>query len=112
NSSFAGLLVGAHSRSKRRAPLRSDGCSRLGRERRGDEESKLHFQCMAAGQTQPVLAEPQPARELPETFLSCYEIVNRDALRWGVRLYKVRRDGGRQAQAERGEAKQVIWTLR
>jgi hypothetical protein len=48
---------------------------------------------------------------LPETFLSCYEIINRDALRWDVRLYKIRRGDG-QSQAERGEAKQVIWALR
>lgn len=55
---------------------------------------------------------PQQAFELPETFLSCYEIVNADALRWRVRLYKVRRDGGEQTHADRGEAKQVVWSLR
>ena len=58
------------------------------------------------------LQEPQQASELPETFLSCYEIVNADALRWGVRLYKVRRDGGEQTHCERGDAKQIIWRLR
>lgn len=50
--------------------------------------------------------------ELPESFLSCYEIVNSDALTWGVRLYKVRVNGGGQTHSERGEAKQVIWSLR
>jgi hypothetical protein len=52
-----------------------------------------------------------PTSELPETFLSCYEIVNQSALRWGVRLYKVRRDGGRQTHVERGDTGQVIWSL-
>jgi len=55
---------------------------------------------------------PQQASELPETFLSCYEIVNADALRWGVRLYKVRRDVGEQTHADRGDAKQAVWSLR
>jgi len=58
------------------------------------------------------LQKPQQASKLPETFLSCYEIVNPEALRWGVRLYQVRRDGGGQTHAERGGAKQVIWSLR
>ena len=58
------------------------------------------------------LHKPQQASELPETFLSCYEIVNPEALRWGVRLYQVRRDDGGQTHAERGDAKQVIWSLR
>jgi hypothetical protein len=49
--------------------------------------------------------------ELPQTFLSCYEITNADALRWGVRLYKVRRVGAQPTHAERGEAKQAIWAL-
>jgi hypothetical protein len=52
-----------------------------------------------------------PASGLPETFLSCYEIANADAIRWGVRLYKVRRAGGQPSHAERGEAKQAIWNL-
>jgi hypothetical protein len=52
-----------------------------------------------------------PVSSLPETFLSCYEIVNADALRWGVRLYKVRRDGVAPSHAERGAAKQIIWSL-
>lgn len=56
------------------------------------------------------LQKPQQASEPPETFLSCYEVVNPDALRWGVRLYKIRRDGG-QTHADRGDAKQVIWSL-
>ena len=60
------------------------------------------------------LPAPAAGGALPETFLSCYEIVNPEALRWGVRLYKVRkvRRAGRPAHGERGEAKQVIWTLR
>ncbi len=29
---------------------------------------------------------PAPGGALPDTFLSCYEIANPDALRWGVRL--------------------------
>jgi hypothetical protein len=58
------------------------------------------------------LQKPDQACEPPETFLSCYEIVNPDALRWGVRLYKVRRDGGGQTHADRGDAKQAIWSLR
>jgi hypothetical protein len=66
----------------------------------------------AVDKTQPASGAPQPAQKLGETFLSCYEIVNRDALRWGVRLYKVRRNGGGQTHAERGDAKQVIWELR
>lgn len=59
-----------------------------------------------------ILHNPKQTSELPESFLSCYEIVNSDALRWGVRLYKVRRNGGDQTHADRGEAKQVIWSLR
>jgi hypothetical protein len=58
------------------------------------------------------LEKSQQASELPETFLSCFEIVNRDDLRWGVRLYKVRHDGRGQTHADRGDAKQVIWALR
>jgi len=58
------------------------------------------------------LQKPEQASQLPETFLSCYDIVNSDALRWGVRLYKVRRDGGEQTHAEQGDAKQTIWSLR
>lgn len=64
----------------------------------------------------PITAEPvsvpAEAGTLPATFLSCYEILNADALRWAVRLYHVRRAGGGQSHAERGEAKQVIWSLR
>lgn len=33
--------------------------------------------------------DPNMASKLPETFLSCYEIINIESLRWGVRLYKV-----------------------
>ncbi len=54
----------------------------------------------------------QQTSELPETFLSCYEIVNADAVRWGVRLYKVRRDSGEQTHADRSDAKQIVWSLR
>jgi hypothetical protein len=53
-----------------------------------------------------------PAGGLPETSLCCYEIVNADPLRWGVRLYTVRRPGGEQSHANRGTAKQVIWAVR
>lgn len=60
----------------------------------------------------PLQEEPKQAIVLPETFLSCYEILNIDALRCGVRLYKVRRANGAQTHAERGDAKQVIWNLR
>ena len=50
---------------------------------------------------------------LPETFLSCYEILDLDALRWDVRLYKVRRvAGGVQGHAGRGDVKQAIWGAR
>lgn len=62
--------------------------------------------------THPLSHNSRTVEVLPDTFLSCYEIVNRDALRWGVRLYKVRRVGGGQSHAERGEAKQAIWSLR
>src|SRR5262245_29211273 len=48
---------------------------------------------------------------LPDTFLSCYEILNSDALRCGVRLYKVRGVSAEPPHCERGEAKQVIWAL-
>jgi hypothetical protein len=54
--------------------------------------------------------DSQRPRDLPETFLSCYELANAASLRWGIRLYKVRRDGG-QTHADRGDAKQVIWSL-
>ena len=54
----------------------------------------------------------QKASEPPETFLSCYEIVNSDVLRWEVKVYKVRRDSGGQTHGERGDAKQVVWELR
>jgi hypothetical protein len=53
------------------------------------------------------------AWSLPETFLSCYEILDADALRWNVRLYKARRiDGAAQGHADRGDVKQAIWGLR
>jgi hypothetical protein len=46
---------------------------------------------------------------MPETFLSCYEILDADALRWDVRLYKARRiDGAGQGHAGRGDVKQAI----
>ena len=48
-------------------------------------------------------------RGLPDTFLNCYEILNAGALRWNVRLYKVRPPAGRPSHAERGNAKQAIW---
>src|SRR5262245_17541502 len=50
--------------------------------------------------------------ELPDIFLPCYEIVNKDDLRWNVRSYKVLNINGRQSHADRGDAKQVIWSLR
>lgn len=56
--------------------------------------------------------DSQQHQVLPETFLSCYDIVNSDALTWDVRLYKVRANGGGQTHSERGDAKQVIWSLR
>ncbi|AMV24216.1 hypothetical protein VT84_07450 [Gemmata sp. SH-PL17] len=59
-------------------------------------------------------AVPTPsaaASSLPETFLSCYEILNPNALRWAVRLYKVRQPGGDLEHADRGAAKQVVWDL-
>ncbi len=54
---------------------------------------------------------PTSVSGVPETFLNCYEIVNADALRWGVRIHKVRRAGGNSRQIERGEANQDIWDL-
>ena len=50
---------------------------------------------------------------LPETFLSCYELLDPDALRWDVRLYKVRRiNGDVQKHEGRGDIRQAIWNLR
>ncbi|MBN8603429.1 MAG: hypothetical protein J0M26_20505, partial [Planctomycetes bacterium] len=49
---------------------------------------------------------------VPETFLSCFEISNSDGLTWSVRLYKVRANSGEKTHAERGEFKQVIWSLK
>lgn len=66
----------------------------------------------SAAATRPTGLTSGVTPELPEVFLACYEIVNPDALRWGVRLYRVRRDSGGQTHAERGDAKQVIWSLR
>ncbi len=66
----------------------------------------------AVDKKRPFSQERETSRELHDVFLSCYEIINSDALRWGVRLYKIRRDGGGQTHAERGDAKQIIWTLR
>jgi len=63
-------------------------------------------------QNQPLVQDLQSGSDRQVTFLSCYEILNPGALRWAVRLYKVRRDGGGQSHAERGDAKQVIWSLR
>lgn len=51
-------------------------------------------------------------RPLPATFLSCYEIVNRQALRWDVRAYRLRHVRGERSHAQRGDAKQAIWALR
>lgn len=49
----------------------------------------------------------------PDTFLTCFGIANPEVLTWPVRIYKVRRqDGTEQSHAQRGEAKQVIWSLR
>jgi hypothetical protein len=64
----------------------------------------------AAATTPEVRGEfPEP----PGTFLTCYGIANPEVLTWPVRIYKVRRqDGAEQSHAERGEAKQVIWSLR
>jgi hypothetical protein len=57
------------------------------------------------------IQEPDMASKLPDSFLSCYQIINSDALRWGVRLYKVRRDSG-QTHSDLGDAKEAIWSLR
>lgn len=63
-----------------------------------------------------VATTPEIQGEFPEppgTFLTCYAIANPEVLTWPVRIYKVRRqDGAEQSHAERGEAKQVIWSLR
>ncbi len=60
----------------------------------------------------PASVAPRSIREvptMPETFLSCYEILDADALRWDVRLYKARRiDGAGQGHAGRGDVKQAI----
>ena len=48
----------------------------------------------------------------PETFLNCYEITNPDALRWGARLYKVRRANRDASHAQRGQAKDILYKLR
>ncbi len=64
----------------------------------------------------PASVAPRSIREvptMPETFLSCYEILDADALRWDVRLYKARRtDGAGQGHAGRGDVKQAIWGLK
>lgn len=64
----------------------------------------------------PASVAPRPiggATVLPESFLSCFEILDMDALRWDVRLYKARRIGGAsQGHLDRGDVKQVIWGLR
>jgi hypothetical protein len=55
-------------------------------------------------------ARPIP---LPQSFLSCYEVMNPECLVWSVRLYKVvRADGSRQSHSDRSEIKQAIWELR
>ena len=69
------------------------------------------MRAMQPASVSPVIDKAAPA--LPETFLSCYEIVNADGLRWHVRLYKVRRMAGAwQSHEQRGEIKQAVWTLR
>ena len=61
-----------------------------------------------------VVAQPDRAQgALPEVFLSCYEIVNPEELRWAVRLYRVEQTiASSQSKAERGQAKQALWSLR
>ena len=69
------------------------------------------MRAMQPASVSPVVDKAVPA--LPETFLSCYEIVNADGLRWHVRLYRVRRMAGAwQSHEERREIKQAVWTLR
>jgi hypothetical protein len=65
-----------------------------------------------AAATRAVGQTPSQPANLPEVFLTCYEISNPDFLRWNVRLYNVRRDSGGLRHTERGDAKQVIWSLR
>jgi hypothetical protein len=61
----------------------------------------------------PVAASAVDPIQLPESFLSCYEITNPASLVWLVRLYKVLRvDGSGQSHGDRGEIKQAIWELR
>ena len=50
--------------------------------------------------------------QLPQSFLSCYEVINPKSLVWPVRLYKVMPMARRQSHGERGEIKQAIWALR
>lgn len=60
-----------------------------------------------------VASSTRGASPLPGIFLNCYEILDADALRWDVRLYKVRRnDGGGRGHADRGDVKQAIWNLK
>lgn len=66
---------------------------------------------IVTAQTNQGIAMPN-APILADVFLSCYEILNSDSFRWGVRLYKVRIESDRQSHAERGDAKQAIWSLK
>lgn len=69
---------------------------------------------MRAGHPAPMIARStRGASPAPVVFLNCYEILDADALRWDVRLYKVRRtDGIGRCHAERGDVKQAIWSLK
>lgn len=49
---------------------------------------------------------------LPANFLNCYELSTPSKLAWSVSTYRVTRlDGQLQSHKERGEIKNVIWTL-
>src|SRR4030095_6935851 len=61
----------------------------------------------------PAAAVTADPTRLPDSFLSCYEIMNPESLVWLVRLYKVVRvDGSGQSHGDRGEIKQAVWELR
>jgi hypothetical protein len=50
---------------------------------------------------------------LPTNFLNCYEIFSPSSLTWRVSTYTVVRvDGQQQTHKDRGEIKNIIWTLR
>ena len=57
--------------------------------------------------TNPAAATAVHPIQLPQSFLSCYEITNPKSFAWSVRLYKiVKADGSCQSHGDRGETRQ------